>query len=95
VKNVVELLRPAQRTQNLAILLSDMKGFTARTSQQTREENARMLALHDALLVPVVKGFGGHKVKSIGDALGLPAGTIASRISRCLAKVRAVLEGRS
>ena len=33
--------------------------------------------------------------KSIGDALGLPAGTIASRISRCLAKVRAVLEGRS
>src|SRR5207237_8245985 len=39
VKNVVELLRPAQRTQNLAILLSDMKGFTARTSQQTREEN--------------------------------------------------------
>ena len=33
--------------------------------------------------------------KAIGDALGLPAGTIASRISRCLAKVRAVLEGRS
>jgi RNA polymerase sigma factor (sigma-70 family) len=33
--------------------------------------------------------------KSIGDALGLPAGTIASRISRCLAKVKAELEGRS
>ncbi|MFL5394311.1 MAG: adenylate/guanylate cyclase domain-containing protein [Myxococcales bacterium] len=63
------LLRPAPRTHNLAILLSDMKGFTARTSRQTREENARMLALHDALLVPVVKGFGGNKVKSIGDAL--------------------------
>ncbi len=31
----------------------------------------------------------------IGDALGLPAGTIASRISRCLAKVRAELEGRT
>jgi serine/threonine-protein kinase len=69
VKNVVELLRPAQRTQNLAILLSDMKGFTARTSQQTREENARMLAFHDALLLPVIRGFGGRKVKSIGDAL--------------------------
>ena len=63
------LLRTAPRTQNLAILLSDMKGFTARTSRQTREENARMLGLHDALLLPVVKGFGGHKVKSIGDAL--------------------------
>jgi RNA polymerase sigma factor (sigma-70 family) len=33
--------------------------------------------------------------KVIGDALELPAGTIASRISRCLAKVKAYLEGRS
>jgi RNA polymerase sigma factor (sigma-70 family) len=33
--------------------------------------------------------------KSIGDTLGLPAGTIASRISRCLGKVRAELEGRT
>ena len=32
--------------------------------------------------------------RTIGDELGLPAGTIASRISRCLAKLRAVLEGR-
>ena len=32
--------------------------------------------------------------RAIGDALELPAGTIASRISRCLAKVRAELEGR-
>jgi RNA polymerase sigma-70 factor (ECF subfamily) len=31
----------------------------------------------------------------IGDALGLPAGTIASRISRCLAKLKVELEGRS
>jgi RNA polymerase sigma factor (sigma-70 family) len=30
----------------------------------------------------------------IGDALDLPAGTIASRISRCLAKLREKLEGR-
>jgi RNA polymerase sigma factor (sigma-70 family) len=33
--------------------------------------------------------------RTIGDALDLPAGTIASRISRCLAKLRAELEGRS
>jgi RNA polymerase sigma-70 factor (ECF subfamily) len=31
----------------------------------------------------------------IGDALDLPAGTIASRISRCLAKLKSQLEGRS
>jgi RNA polymerase sigma factor (sigma-70 family) len=33
--------------------------------------------------------------KVIGEALDLPAGTIASRISRCLGKLRLVLEGRS
>jgi RNA polymerase sigma-70 factor (ECF subfamily) len=33
--------------------------------------------------------------RQIGDALELPAGTIASRISRCLKKLREVLEGRS
>jgi RNA polymerase sigma factor (sigma-70 family) len=32
--------------------------------------------------------------KTIGEALGIPAGTIASRISRCLAKLREVLEGK-
>jgi RNA polymerase sigma factor (sigma-70 family) len=31
----------------------------------------------------------------IGEAMGIPAGTIASRISRCLGKLRAELEGRS
>jgi RNA polymerase sigma factor (sigma-70 family) len=30
--------------------------------------------------------------KTIGDALDLPAGTIASRISRCLEKLKAVME---
>jgi RNA polymerase sigma-70 factor (ECF subfamily) len=32
--------------------------------------------------------------RTIGEELGLPPGTIASRISRCLAKLRAALEGR-
>ena len=33
--------------------------------------------------------------KTIGEALDLPSGTIASRISRCLARLRAHLEGRN
>ena len=33
--------------------------------------------------------------RNIGDALDLPAGTIASRISRCLVKLRGELEGRN
>lgn len=33
--------------------------------------------------------------RTIGEALDLPAGTIASRISRCLGKLREKLEGRN
>jgi RNA polymerase sigma factor (sigma-70 family) len=33
--------------------------------------------------------------RTIGERLDLPAGTIASRISRCLAKLRGQLEGRN
>jgi RNA polymerase sigma factor (sigma-70 family) len=33
--------------------------------------------------------------RTIGEALALPAGTIASRISRCLVKLRETLEGRN
>ena len=33
--------------------------------------------------------------RAIGEALDLPAGTIASRISRCLSKLKAEFEGRS
>ena len=56
------------KTANLAIVFTDIKGFTARTSSQGFEENRRMLRLHDALLMPVFKAFGGRKIKTIGDA---------------------------
>ena len=56
------------RTRNLAVMFTDIKGFTEKTSRQTRQENALMLARHDALLLPVVRGFGGRRVKTIGDA---------------------------
>jgi len=56
------------RTENLAVMLTDMKGFTAATSRQSRAENARMLALLDELVLPVVRAFGGRPVKTIGDA---------------------------
>lgn len=35
-----------------------------------------------------------HSYREIEEALELPAGTIASRISRCVAKLRRALEGR-
>ncbi len=33
--------------------------------------------------------------RTIGDALDLPSGTVASRISRCLTKLRTEMEGRN
>jgi len=65
----VEGRTPALRTENLAIVFTDIVGYTARTSRQTREENARLLAEHDRLLLPIVRAFGGRRIKSIGDAL--------------------------
>jgi RNA polymerase sigma-70 factor (ECF subfamily) len=61
------------------------------------------LAVHEALaLLPdhcqeILDRFFGHdeSYRTIGEALQLPAGTIASRISRCLAKLRENLEGRN
>lgn len=59
----------AARAENLVVMLTDLKGFTARTSQQTREENARMLEQHDSLLIPVARAFGGRLIQKRGDAL--------------------------
>ncbi|MDP3501931.1 MAG: adenylate/guanylate cyclase domain-containing protein [Myxococcales bacterium] len=56
------------KTANLAIVFTDIKGFTERTGGQTLEENQRSLATHNALLGPLFKAFGGRVVKMIGDA---------------------------
>ncbi|GHG75939.1 adenylate/guanylate cyclase domain-containing protein [Comamonas sp. JC664] len=56
------------KTANLAIVFTDIKGFTERTSRQTLEENQRLLQVHSALLSPLFNAFGGRIVKSIGDA---------------------------
>ena len=59
----------AGRTQNVALMLTDIQGYTERTSRQTREESARMLETHDRLLVPLVRSHGGRVVQKRGDAL--------------------------
>ncbi|XXF75119.1 adenylate/guanylate cyclase domain-containing protein [Myxococcaceae bacterium GXIMD 01537] len=56
------------KTANLAIVFTDIKGFTERTSRQTLEENQRLLQVHHQLLAPLFRAFGGRIVKSIGDA---------------------------
>lgn len=56
------------RTENLAIVFTDIKGFTRATSKQTYQENASMLRNVERLVEPVVQAFRGRVVKSIGDA---------------------------
>ena len=57
------------RTENLTILFVDIAGFTETTSRQSRAENFRLLGNFDRILKPIIKGFKGRLIKSIGDAL--------------------------
>ena len=77
--------------------------------EETAGIDERLAALDDALTVRAGLDAVGEPCREIldrffcqdesyrliGEALGLPAGTIASRISRCLTKLRSELEGRS
>jgi class 3 adenylate cyclase len=56
------------RTRNLTIMLTDIKGFTARTSESTREGVSKLISEHERLLVPVFRHLEGTVVKTIGDA---------------------------
>lgn len=56
------------RTDTLAVVFTDLKGYTAVTSSQTHQENARMLRRVERVVTPVVHGYNGRVVKSIGDA---------------------------
>lgn len=57
------------KTENLCILFTDIAGFTEASTNLSREANERLLRTHNELLLPVVRGFKGRHVKSIGDAL--------------------------
>ena len=56
------------RTETLAIVFTDIKGYTAATSSQTHQENAAMLRRTEKLIAPVVRAYDGRVIKSIGDA---------------------------
>jgi len=56
------------RSENLTILLSDIVGFTERTSRQSRRDTDRLLRDHNNLLPPLATRFSGRVIKSMGDA---------------------------
>jgi len=59
----------AVHTENLCILLTDIAGYTERSTTLSREQMERLLSRHNELLLPLVRAFKGRHVKSIGDAL--------------------------
>ena len=55
-------------TSNLSIMFTDIKGFTKRVNEGTREDMARLTDLHDSLLIPIFEKHKGKIIKTIGDA---------------------------
>ena len=72
-------------------------------SDETLAQLDEALTVHEALAAApeycreILDRFSARdeSYKTIGEALELPSGTIASRISRCLARLREHFEGRS
>ncbi len=55
-------------TRHLTILLTDIKGFTDKTSSRSRADIQRLLDDHRDVVLPVLQERGGRLVKTIGDA---------------------------
>lgn len=55
-------------SRHLAVMMTDIQGFTKRTSGLGRDAVEKLLALHERLLVPVFKEYDGTVVKGLGDA---------------------------
>lgn len=54
--------------RNLAIMLTDIKGFTSKTAAFSRAQTQELLTRHRELVMPVIERFKGRLVKTIGDA---------------------------
>jgi RNA polymerase sigma factor (sigma-70 family) len=77
----VEELEPSELDETLATLDD---ALTVHGAMESLPENCRDIL--DRFFAR------DESYRTIGDALGLPAGTIASRISRCLDKLKSLLE---
>lgn len=56
------------KTKNLAVMLTDIKGFTSKTAGFSRMQTQELLSSHRDLVLPVILSFNGRLVKTIGDA---------------------------
>ena len=58
----------SSHTLDLAIMFTDVKGYTAFSSKASLSEVMSMLKQHDEILKPVFEKFSGEALKKIGDA---------------------------
>ncbi|MEI7480798.1 MAG: adenylate/guanylate cyclase domain-containing protein [Elusimicrobiota bacterium] len=56
------------KARNLAVMLTDIKGFTDQTSRKSRAQIKELLTKHNELVLPAIEKYHGHVVKTIGDA---------------------------
>lgn len=80
------------KTSICAVMFTDLQGYTEKTSRQTRKQNERLLRIHDGLLTPVIRGYGGRRVKKLGDAY-LVIFDSATRALACGAAIQDRLAG--
>jgi len=57
------------KTELLAVMFTDIVGYTQRTNGQTYEENAALLHEHAQIVHPLIRQLGGRIVKEIGDGV--------------------------
>ncbi len=55
-------------SKNLAVMFTDLKGFTEKTSSHSRKQINYLLDLQDGIVRPVLKSHKGKVIKTIGDA---------------------------
>jgi len=53
--------------RTLTIVFADMKGFTSRTSRQSRSATVELVRRLQELLLPILEDYGGRLLKTIGD----------------------------
>ena len=56
------------KARNLSVMLTDIKGFTDKTSRKSRAQIKELLAKHNELVLPAIEKYHGKVIKTIGDA---------------------------
>ena len=92
-RSCLDRLRASAREAPAEEVEPDAVDETLTTLDEALTVHAAMAALPDNCREILDRFFArDESYRAIGDALGLPAGTVASRISRCLDKLKGLLE---